>query len=307
MTTVRRRVTPRLIAVVLASALALVAGWMWFRNSSLVAIRTVTIAGVSGPHVAQIKSSLRRAAEGMTTLDFNLGTLTEAVKRFPEVRFLSASTSFPHSLAVQVDEQLPIAKVIVDGRAIAVASDGLLLRGHSLPRRPLPLIPLSVTPVGDRLSEPGAPQVVKVLSAAPWQLLAHIRRAVYSAQHGVVVSVRGGPSIYFGDVHSLRAKWLAAAAVLSSSGSAGASYIDVTDPQQPAAGVQSAPTSGTTTGASTATGTSTTGTSTTVTSTTGAVGVTTPAATVPAGAAATTPAVLSTSAPASAVATTPTG
>jgi hypothetical protein len=111
-----------------------------------------------------------------------------------------------------------------------------------------------VTPVGNRLSEPGAPQIVRVLATAPWQLLAHIRRAAHTAQHGVVVSLRGGPSIYFGDLAGLRDKWLAAEAVLSSSGSAGASYIDVTDPQRPAAGVRTTPASTTTAGASPAAG-----------------------------------------------------
>ena len=42
--------------------------------------------------------------------------------------------------------------------------------------------------------------------------------------------------MYFGDAPSARAKWLAAAAVLADPGSAGASYIDVTDPVRPAAG-----------------------------------------------------------------------
>jgi cell division protein FtsQ len=270
----RRRATPRLLAAVLAAVLAVVVGWLWFRSSSLVAITNVTIAGVSGPHDAQINTSLRRAARGMTTLDFNLGTLTAAVRRFPEVRSLTASTSFPHSLAVRVDEQLPIAKVIVDGRPVVVASDGMLLRGRSLPRRRLPVIALSVAPVGNRLSEPGAPQIVQVLATAPWRLLAHISRAVHTAQHGVVVTLRGGPSIYFGDPVGLRDKWLSAVAVLASSGSAGASYIDVTDPQRPAAGVNTAPALSTTTAGSPAAGS---------TSSAAAGTITVPASTVPTG------------------------
>jgi cell division protein FtsQ len=260
-TTARRHVTLRSIAVALAFVLVLIAALLWFRSSSLVAIQKVAISGVSGPHTVQIDGSLRRAAEGMTTLDFNLGALTTAVKRFPEVHSISASTGFPHSLAVRVDEQLPIAKVIVDGSPIAVASDGVLLRGRRLPRRPLPLIPLSVPPVGATLSEPGAPALVRVLAAAPWQLLAHIRRAIDTPAHGVVVGLRSGPNIYFGDLHALRAKWLAAAAVLASSGSAGASYIDVTDPQRPAAGAQTTPAAATTTAGSVTTPVGTTSTS----------------------------------------------
>jgi cell division septal protein FtsQ len=284
-TAVRRRVTPRSLAVVAAVVLALVAGWLWFRSSSLVGIRAVTIVGVSGPHTAQIDASLRRAAESMTTLDFNIGTLTAAVKRFPEVHGVTASTGFPHSLAVRVDEQLPIAKVIVDGSPVLVASDGALLRGRPAPHRPLPLILVSVPPVGSTLSEPGAPAVVSVLAAAPWALLAHIRRARYTTAHGVVVSLRGGPNIYFGDRHALRAKWLAAAAVLSSSGSAGAVYIDVTDPERPAAGVQTTPvaTSTTPTSSVTSPSGSVTTPSGSATSPTGSVTTVPPSATTPGG------------------------
>jgi hypothetical protein len=54
-----------------------------------------------------------------------------------------------------------------------------------------------------------------------------------------VAQLRNGPSIYFGDANQLAAKWSAAVAVLADSGSAEAVYIDVTDPQRPAAGAGS--------------------------------------------------------------------
>jgi hypothetical protein len=42
-----------------------------------------------------------------------------------------------------------------------------------------------------------------------------------------------------GDTRRLAAKWRAVVAVLADPGSVGASYIDVTDPGRPAAGVSS--------------------------------------------------------------------
>ena len=56
------------------------------------------------------------------------------------------------------------------------------------------------------------------------------------APHGLVAQIRGGPSIYFGDATELLQKWIAASEVLADPGSAGAVYIDVTDPQRAAAG-----------------------------------------------------------------------
>jgi hypothetical protein len=59
------------------------------------------------------------------------------------------------------------------------------------------------------------------------------------APHGLVAQIRGGPAIYFGDLTELAQKWIAASEVLADAGSAGALYIDVTDPERPAAGAGS--------------------------------------------------------------------
>ena len=82
------------------------------------------------------------------------------------------------------------------------------------------------------------------------------------APHGLVAQIRGGPSVYFGDDTELSQKWIAASVVLADPGSAGAEYIDVTDPQRPAAGSGSD-------GQSTADGSST-GSGSTTSSATGA-------------------------------------
>jgi hypothetical protein len=110
-------------------------------------------------------------------------------------------------------------------------------------------------------------------------MLPRLTEVMTVAGHGLVAQVRQGPSIYFGDSTALAAKWSAALAVLADPGSQGASYIDVTDPDRPAAGVAanvlgstyganaSASTTGTggatsTSGTGGATSTSSTGTST---------------------------------------------
>ena len=53
------------------------------------------------------------------------------------------------------------------------------------------------------------------------------------------MSLRDGPVVYFGSSDQLAAKWSAVTAVLASPTSAGADYIDVTDPGRPAAGTGS--------------------------------------------------------------------
>ena len=55
-------------------------------------------------------------------------------------------------------------------------------------------------------------------------------------QDGIVVELRDGPELIFGDATRVRAKWVAATRVLADPDSEGATYIDVRLPGRPAAG-----------------------------------------------------------------------
>lgn len=236
---VTRRSAPSRLRLALAAMLALGAllggGWLWLRTSSVVAVQRVVVTGQSGPDAVAIRAALTSAGRSMTTLDVRSAQLRAAVSSFPEVKNLRVSSDFPHGLRIQVIEQLAVGAVDVGGRRIAVAGDGTLL--HDVPAASsLPLIPLTVPPGGPRVTEPGAVGAVAVLAAAPYQLLNRISQVSTVAGHGLVAQVGGGPSIYFGDAAELRAKWASATAVLADPSSAGAAYIDVTDPVRPAAG-----------------------------------------------------------------------
>lgn len=231
-----QRVRPIAIVVAVAVLLALGGGWLWLRDSSLVAVQRVSVVGASGPDAGQIRSALTVAGRGMTTLDVNMGALRTAVSPFPVVKDLRVSTHFPHRMVIRVIEQVPVA-VITDGRRrIAAAGDGTLLR-DARASSSLPQIAVRTLPSGKRVTDPHALKLLAVLGAAPWQLLAHVSTATSTASHGVVVELREGPQLYFGDPTLLSAKWTAADDVLADPGSEGASYVDVSDPFRPAAGV----------------------------------------------------------------------
>lgn len=219
-----------------ALAIVLVAGgaWLWLRDSSLVAVNRVTVTGESGPDAGQIRSALTAAARNMTTLDVQMSQLRIAVEPYPVVKDLSVSTQFPHGMRIRVIEQVPVAVVAAAGHTIAVAGDGTLLR-DVIPSASLPTIALSVVPGGTRLTG-SARGEARLVAAAPYQLLTKLGQVSTAPSHGLVVQLRGGPSIYFGSAAQLGAKWAAAAAVLADPGSSGAPYIDVTDPRRPAAG-----------------------------------------------------------------------
>jgi cell division septal protein FtsQ len=210
----------------------------------------------------------------MTTLDVQTGRLRAAVSRFPEVKGLRVSTDFPHRIVIHVLEVLPIAVVKMFGRDVPVTDDGTLLPNVSA-RGALPLIALSVPPSGGRLQQAWALGAARLLAAAPPSLLPRLAETMAVAGHGIVVQVRNGPSIYFGDATQVQAKWSAVLAVLANPGSAGAAYIDVTDPERPVAGAtaSSAATSGAAASSATTSGTTATTASTSAgTSVSGATG-----------------------------------
>ena len=74
-----------------------------------------------------------------------------------------------------------------------------------------------------------------LLGAAPAPLRRRVAR-VFRGRHGYSATVHDGPKVYFGGSGRLRAKWAAAAQVLSSQTSEGASYVDVRIPERPVAG-----------------------------------------------------------------------
>lgn len=250
---------PRALAVVVA-LLALAGGaWLWLRNSSLVAVERVTVVGVSGRDAGQIRDALVAAARNMTTLNVKMGALRTAVQPFPVVKQLHVVTGFPHRMRIEVTEQVPVATISAAGQQVAVSADGTLLHGSTIPGS-LPTIPLSVSPGGTHVTGTTL-RIVRLLAAAPYQLLDKVSQASETGSEGLVAQLRNGPKVVFGTDADLGAKWAAAAAVLADSGSAGADYIDVTVPSRPAAGA------GSDSGSSSAAGSSQSGTGTGLAST----------------------------------------
>lgn len=239
------RPRPRLIAALLVGVLLAGGGWLWLRNSSLVAVRQVTVTGVSGPDAGQIRSALTGAARGMTTLDVKFAALRTAIRPYPVVKHLTVSTSFPHAMTIDVAEQVPVAEIAAGGRQIPVSADGTLLHDAGSTGS-LPTIAVSVLPGGTHIDGSTAPEV-RLLGAAPYALLAKVAQVSSDPTRGLVATLRNGPKVYFGDASDLGAKWAAAVAVLASSSSAGADYIDVTDASRPAAGAGADSGSGTST------------------------------------------------------------
>ena len=101
-----RLTVPRLRVVLVVAAIAalLALSWLWLRDSSLVAVKRVTVSGASGPDAGAVRAALVSAARNMTTLDVRMEQLRSAVAPYPVVKDLRVSVKFPHGIAIHVVE-----------------------------------------------------------------------------------------------------------------------------------------------------------------------------------------------------------
>ncbi len=222
----------RRVLVVLAVCLVLAAGFQfWLRDSPLVAVEQVKVTGLTTKDAPRVRAALASAAHTMTTLHVDHAKLEEAIAAYPVVRALEVNADFPHRLEIRVVEHRPAA--LVGG--LPVAGDGTILRGLPV-EGSLPRIEARGKLDGDRLSDPGALHAARVAGAAPAPLRGRLERIDLRADEGIVVELRDGPELFFGDARHVRAKWIAAVRILADSEAAGASYIDVRLPGRAAAG-----------------------------------------------------------------------
>jgi cell division protein FtsQ len=226
----RRRLIAAAVVVV-----ALYAGYMlWFRNASWFAIDDVTVKGATTNEQA-IRSAVDGVAGDMTTLHIKDDELRDVVAHFPTVASVSATTSFPHGLEVTITERLPVAFVRAGGHSTAVSADGYLLTGASFDEKQLPRIE-GAAASGPRLDEDAAAQAA-ILGATPEPLRNRVTASSWDDERGgVVLDLRNGPEVRFGDGSLARDKWEAAVAVLSGDERGSPSYLDVSVPERPVSG-----------------------------------------------------------------------
>jgi cell division protein FtsQ len=223
-----------LVPIIAALAVGVWAGYLWARDFSLFAVDHVTIDGVHSREAGAIERALTQTARRMTIFHVREDELEHSVDGFPEVRSVAASTRFPNTLHIEVEEYEPVAALESgDGRRIAVAASGILLRSVGSSDA-LPVVQVNGLPQGRTLDRGVARTLVSVLGAAPARLRPLLARA-YVSGNGVRVPVRDGPVILFGKPSRISAKWAAATRVLADPAAGGARFVDVRLPERPAA------------------------------------------------------------------------
>lgn len=226
------------IALGITLLIALLAAYFfWFRDSSLVAVDKVTVEGVpeSTAEGQAIREALVTVGREMTTLHVEPERLLAAVSDYPEVADVEADAGFPDSLTVSVTVREPVARIGEGSDGAGVAADGVILPARSIGDRQLPLLPLDEVPRSGRVGGPVLDQV-KVLGAAPPELLEVSASIARSDEHGPVVTLISGIELRFGDASRAKEKWVSAVAVLTDPDLQTLDYVDLSSSGRPATG-----------------------------------------------------------------------
>lgn len=212
----------------------LVAGWLWVRDSPLVAVSDVSVLGATGPEAPAIRTTLEKAALDQSTLHVDVAALQASVARYPLVRSLEVDAQPPHALTIRVVSERPVAVLTGVAGRVAVTGEGKELRAAPAGMA-LPQVPTPTAPVGGRVHGARILAALAVTAAAPAPLRARLRRVDWG-KRGLTAAVTRGPVLVFGDGTRVAAKWLAAVRVLADPSSSGAAYLDLRVPERPAAG-----------------------------------------------------------------------
>jgi cell division protein FtsQ len=226
------------LGVVVILAVALGAGYLfWLRDSSLVAVTDVEVAGVASGDRDQIVAELTRLAEQQTTLHADPGRIERAAAAYPTIKSVSVDPNFPHGMRIEVTERPPALVVESDGSRVATAADGTLLAGVSVPDDgQLPVLEVGDLSASAKVLEGEPLEQALIAGTAPAPLKPLIHAVAFDPDHGVEITLRGGIPLRFGSGSRAAEKWAAAAAVLASPKVDALTYLDVRVPERPVVG-----------------------------------------------------------------------
>jgi cell division protein FtsQ len=243
---IRRAEGRRRLAVVLGvvAALLLPAGYWGLEHSSVFAASRVVVAGGSAGVDAQVRSLVAAEITGKSLLQVDASALAARLEAMPVVRSARVDRAFPHTVAVTVVMERPVAFVRAGKAGYVVSADGRVLRALSTAPKHLAKLMLPAgppVPPGHTIETAPMGAALTVLTAAPNDFPVGIARikGVSSGPGGVVATFGHHLHIRLGDTTRLGLKLRVAALVLSKMGDSirrSVAYVDVSSPARPTIG-----------------------------------------------------------------------
>jgi len=212
------------------------------RETSLFAIRTIQVHGVSGAAATEVRDALA-PLQGSSLLALGGDTVTRRVGALPDVLSVTYDRGFPHTLTVTVTPERPVAVLRRADESWLISARGRVMRRLS-PRQFPRLARIWVTrqvdvTLGATLSDQNA--LSAVAAVAP---LLRVRfpvpvTSVETASGSVTLHLRTGLALVVGDTTDLRLKLVVAKQLLESVPATPGSYLDVSVPDRPVSGFNS--------------------------------------------------------------------
>jgi cell division protein FtsQ len=242
----RRAEGRRRLAVLLGvvGALLLPAGYWGLEHSSVFSASRVVVSGASTGVDAHVRAVVDAGIAGKSLLQVDASALAARLDAMPYVRSARVDRAFPHTVAVTVVMERPVAFVRAGKVGYVISSDGRVLRTSAkAPKHLAKLVlpPGPATSPGQTIATSPMRAALTVLTSAPRSFPRDIARikGVTSGPGGVVATFGHHLHIRLGDTTRLALKLRVAALVLSKMGDSirrSVAYVDVSSPARPTLG-----------------------------------------------------------------------
>lgn len=238
------RYVPSGRSLLVGLALVLIAVGMYglARETSMFAVQTIRVEGAAPALAASVRQELGRY-DGRSLVGLDAASVAHRVEGMPAVRSASVDRAFPHTLAVRVVPELPVAVVRRGTDSFLVSARGRVIapvdRGT---HRELPRIWLPATTdiqLGSVLGGQDGGLAARSLAAFVGSGFPGRVTYVRALDGQITLGLRGGLEILLGPPVDLRLKIAIAHGIVPSlapASAGGPSFLDLAVPERPVAG-----------------------------------------------------------------------
>jgi cell division protein FtsQ len=182
--------------LLLVAAAAVVAGTGWVAlNSSLVAVREVTVEGTSRLSVGEVLAAAD-VPGGRSLFRVDPGEIAPRVERLPAVGSVTVTRDWPHRVRIEVVERQPVAVVEEPDGATLLDATGVAFARVASP--PPGLVPVTLGGPAGAAGADDARAAMAVLRALPAQVRRQVDQLRAPSPVSVSLDLEGGRRVVWG-------------------------------------------------------------------------------------------------------------